>query len=474
MKFREKDRSRLARWHYLIGVYIDGTSTKEETAELEVVLRNFSAARELYLNVAQVDSLLEEVMAGYVDFQPQKSKVKNPFRKAFVVATSMAAGVSILIGVALFKTHPRNHVATLQKSSNEVSWQSAPITTGSGMASGTILQITEGEIDLRFKSGAFVRLSGPAQFEISSDNGGFLHSGEVYVRIEELSAKGFTIKTKSVDFIDIGTEFSATASLDGYSQLHVHSGTVESRAPDQPVQLVHEGNSIGANPEGLQVEIQIEGGDGSPGFNFPTIPAPSSEDYADLTQAKTKITHWQTRESINPMTLLGNQTGILTTLFDGKGQSDRNKPNESFFFKRNRASGYVLVDLKDNIEIGKIHTYSWHYDKDNGHREGQRYIVWGARDELPAIAPDSNTNSSEGWSQIARVDTSLQYKVSDSGHQPPQLASAITPSNSSSLGGYRYLLFQILPGKKRVDDNFLYSFLGEIDIFATAATTSDG
>ncbi|MEM1223538.1 MAG: FecR family protein [Verrucomicrobiota bacterium] len=473
MSDSEESKSLLARWNYLIGVYIDGRATREETTELEMVLRNSSEARGLYLSVVQVDSLLEEVMAGCSDRQPKKRKVKNPFRRAFIVATSMAACVSILIAVLALKTQRKAYVAILEESDEKVSWQSAPRKPGSGMAIGTVLQITGGELDIRFKDGAFVRLTGPARFEIDSENGAFLHNGEVYVRIEDPAARGFTIRTESSDFVDIGTEFSATASLDGYSQLHVHSGIVESRAPGRTIQVVHEGDAIGANPEGLQVEIQIEGGDGSPAFNFPTIPGPSIYDYADARQAKAQAVQWQPKNSINPMTSLGNQAGNVDILFDGRAQSGHNKPGESFFFKRNRDSGYVLIDLRENIEIGKIHTYSWHYDKKNGHREGQRFIVWGSEDELPSLAPYSG--NSDGWTQIAQVDTSLHYKASRSDDQPNQLASAITSNYpSSSLGSYRYLLFQILPGKKLVDDDFLYSFLGEIDIFTTTAKTSDG
>ena len=87
------------------------------------------------------------------------------------------------------------------------------------------LQINEGIIKIKYDEGVDVVIEGPAIFKV--DRGGiYLEYGRLFSRVPE-TGLGFTVKTPTSQFVDLGTEFGVQAEIDNSSELHVLKGKVQ-------------------------------------------------------------------------------------------------------------------------------------------------------------------------------------------------------------------------------------------------------
>jgi len=96
---------------------------------------------------------------------------------------------------------------------------------GAAVAAGP-LRLVAGSAQLRFRSGAFVTLSGPAEIEVLDGNSLFLRSGRIIPYVPK-SARGFTVVSPTGEVIDLGTEFSVSVDADGRTDVHVIAGDVQ-------------------------------------------------------------------------------------------------------------------------------------------------------------------------------------------------------------------------------------------------------
>lgn len=147
----------------------------------------------------------------------------------FSVIFSVAA---ILLIVLFVKFIPESHnarveVATLVDQVN-AKWVQIdnPLQNGDRLLSNDIpLNLQQGIVKIQYDDGVNVCVEGPAVFEINK-MGIYLEYGRLYSRVSE-TGLGFTVKTATSQFIDLGTEFGVHAGVDGSSELHVIKGKVQ-------------------------------------------------------------------------------------------------------------------------------------------------------------------------------------------------------------------------------------------------------
>lgn len=110
---------------------------------------------------------------------------------------------------------------------NRVVWDHAAgqARLGFGLAPGW-LQIHSGVLRLNFISGAAVTVKGPATLRLVDGKTIVLKSGRLAVLADVPDAHGFTVRTPAGQLVDLGTEFAATVSSNGVTQLHVYEGNV--------------------------------------------------------------------------------------------------------------------------------------------------------------------------------------------------------------------------------------------------------
>ena len=86
--------------------------------------------------------------------------------------------------------------------------------------------LREGFAEIVMPSGASVILHGPTTFRIIDENTMALNDGRVTAEVPD-RAKYFTVKTQSMDVVDLGTRFGVKTEEDGASSASVFEGRVE-------------------------------------------------------------------------------------------------------------------------------------------------------------------------------------------------------------------------------------------------------
>ena len=436
----------------LVGRYLSGQATHEETARLEKLMLEDPQLRADFLACARVDAALPGAVGekgNLVEFAPE---VPARFQWRRWLPTAAAAALLILAGGLWWKGDQAPKVQLVARFGELVDCRwvdaSARVRSGDAIASGQRIELSAGSADLLFNTGAKLKLIGPAIVETRTENSVFLTLGEVRLVAETEAAKGFIVETPSSKFVDISTAFTATVSPDGLSRLEVTEGEVNVEGIGKSSRL-RAGETLYVEPGVRRIITRIEPGDGTAEFRFPTIPPPSREDFADQALGKAKIQVVHGELQIEP-----KRSGSASVLIDGAGQAKQDSPSESAFF-RARPGGSFLMDLGRSVSINRINTYSWHqHERIEEHRERarQRFVLYGyAGDELPDLELSPRQ---AGWTRIARVSSDKFFRVNDRLDRPAQQACSISAAQGE-IGRFRYLLWEVRPS----------TFYGEFDVY---------
>ena len=201
------------------------------------------------------------------------------------------------------------------------------------------------------------------------------------------------------------------------------------------------GMGIGARAE---VKVTIERNrDGTPEFNFKTVPAPLKND----TAAMGKFTIVDGAGDSNG--------GSVRALNDGRLPSEEDQPARNFFFNAGEDGGRIQLDLGGVLEIKEVNSYSWHA----GDRAPQVYKLYASDGAAEGFNPAPKRGSAPeqcGWKFIAAVDTR------PSAGEPGGQYGVSISDPAGALGKYRYFLFDISQTESR--DEFGNTFYSEIDV----------
>lgn len=143
----------------------------------------------------------------------------------------------------------------------------------------------------------------------------------------------------------------------------------------------------------------------------------------------------------------------LTALNDGKVPAGEDDPRANFFFAPGTPGGRVSVDLKRDVEVQSVATYSWH----GSERAPQVYDLYASDGKAANFnaAPKAGTDpASCGWKLLAKVDT--HAKDGPTGGQHAALVETKTPQS------FRHLLFDIRPSDEK--QRFGQTFFSEVDV----------
>jgi anti-sigma-K factor RskA len=238
----------------LLSQLVDGTISTADQTRLEGMLRSDRAVRDAYRAFMHMESMLawqlvqppagavtdairlEEDRAG--QDHNRSAAARNAWKRSAVwllplVATALTAGVIALVMVFtapdLGEAPPAGSAidaCALLADFTDAEWADGlQIERGAAFAPGP-LRLVAGSAQLRFHSGAFVTLSGPAEIEVLDGNSLFLRSGRIIPYVPH-SAKGFTVVSPTGEVIDLGTEFAVSVDADGRTDVHVISGDVQ-------------------------------------------------------------------------------------------------------------------------------------------------------------------------------------------------------------------------------------------------------
>lgn len=438
----------------LVRLYLDSQATPEDVQLLEKKMREEDQLRKDFLAYARLDAALP-----YSITPTKKEKNEASVISYWPVWTSIAAILIFLFALNFKSVNSDNEsplkqaVAHFEELDN-CRWMNPghEVAKGSSLFVNDRIELSSGVAHIHFNTGAIMKLRGPSIVEVNSANSAFLTLGRAAVIADTKESQGFSIKTPSSTFVDLGTAFAACVGPDGLSRLDVTQGKVNLIVElDHEHHIIQAGEAIFVEPGKRKYLTKIESGDESKLFIFPTIQPPSDHDYADTSRGLASVSvgkgkvlkqpNWE----VNPMSLL-----------DGKGQTEPDSPKESVFLQRQDGTyGNLLIDLGQEIGIDMINSYSWHQHqrlKDHKNRAKQVFTLYGLKDEE---LPDLNLPANEtGWDRIVRVNSDRFFDVQEDIDRPAQQACSIFASKGQ-IGRYRYLLIEVHGP----------TFFGEIDVF---------
>jgi hypothetical protein len=224
----------------LVDGYCSGTLNDTEFNELQEALRKDAELRRLLIEYRMLDSDLRSYASAAPQLSlvspggEQKTGTKRGFRLELLAA---AAVILALVGTLIFLpredsgptdtagAEPVDHGVAVVTRSIDAQWKGRQLRPGDSVEPGR-LELAGGVVELEFYSGASVILEAPADFEIVSKMAGVLHQGKLSARVPP-QAIGFTITTKEVLLVDLGTEFGVEATPDSGTSVHVIKGKVE-------------------------------------------------------------------------------------------------------------------------------------------------------------------------------------------------------------------------------------------------------
>lgn len=273
----------------LVAAVCDEVATPEEEARLAARLKADPAARAYYLAhtslVAELQWEYAAVAADAADPDPAVSaepvRRSGTVRKYLLYAASLCAAV--LVGVFASSVWGPGRVTAASEPPHAIlvrgdgaQWGGHPVPSGKAVPPGTI-RLLAGVINLKFATGATVRIAGPAEFEVLSGRSIDLRSGRASVRCEE-GATGFRLRTPEAEFVDLGTEFAVVVADDGSAEVRVSEGVVVARSlASEIVVPLHAGEA--ARVAALTGEVHTTDADPArfrvgPAAAPPTAPAP--------------------------------------------------------------------------------------------------------------------------------------------------------------------------------------------------------
>ncbi|MEM7012915.1 MAG: hypothetical protein AAF585_15675, partial [Verrucomicrobiota bacterium] len=240
----------------LVARYLEGRANADETSRLEALMLANTQLRVDFLSYARVDAMLPRATGEapeLIDFE-SRHRPKHLWWTWGLIA-SAAAGLVMLLGVWRDGSEEEavdDGVAVVARAVG-AEWKDDSLLPGDSVAPGR-LDLLKGVVELEFYSGASVILEAPAALEVHTEYAGTLHYGKLRAQVP-VQAQGFTIRTREIELVDLGTEFAMEVAPETGTAVHVLDGKVELLAPDKPTKELVAGQGQLVDPSGKRSEI---------------------------------------------------------------------------------------------------------------------------------------------------------------------------------------------------------------------------
>jgi ferric-dicitrate binding protein FerR (iron transport regulator) len=220
---------------------VDGKLDDTARNALLARLKTDPALLELYCSYAELESAFRRMRTSRFALGEGIAEIhggaaRRMQRRTFAIALASAAAVLALLGAILggiFVVNPPP-VLTLRTSpgslidvahSPDAKNQPAPGT----LAAGSSAVLSQGTVELQFRSGVRAIVQGPADFTLHEKNELHLRQGTAWFEVPP-KAVGFRAQTPGLTVTDLGTEFGVRTRPYGLDEVHVFRGKVEARS----------------------------------------------------------------------------------------------------------------------------------------------------------------------------------------------------------------------------------------------------
>ncbi|NWK55010.1 FecR domain-containing protein [Verrucomicrobiaceae bacterium N1E253] len=214
---------------------LDGDIEPDALAQLEQELATNPEAMQQYIAYTDLNNLLDlehEVRAkqssGVVPIERimHRQKLRN-LRSATLSAAAIL--VIVVVAMSLFFSKEKAPILTFQSAPGTLFTLShdkhGEQPAGQLLEPGSRLQISQGTVELTFRSGVRSIIQAPADLTLHDDNHLYLAKGIAWFHVAK-GAEGFTVDTADLQVVDLGTEFGVHAHPNQHDEVHVFQGKV--------------------------------------------------------------------------------------------------------------------------------------------------------------------------------------------------------------------------------------------------------
>jgi hypothetical protein len=113
------------------------------------------------------------------------------------------------------------------------------------------LNFSSGTVEIEFLSGARLLVVGPAKLRLESESSVFLENGKASAYVPQ-PARGFTVKTPTMQLVDLGTAFGVDVTSDSKAEVHVFDGEISIQPTNQGVQRLEADQAVKLNGSDVQ------------------------------------------------------------------------------------------------------------------------------------------------------------------------------------------------------------------------------
>ncbi len=311
----------------LCSALADGTLTGVQRERLSDLLKSSEEARRFYVRHSSLSASLFDYAAEMQTESPDASETSakiisfpgNFLRPALAAAAALALAAG---GWLFFHNDSAEATGDVDTAlvaqitgTHDCAWsRSQTLQPGANLQQGQTIELESGEAEITFDCGAMVVLQGPAALELNSAWEATLHHGTLRANVPH-EAVGFRILQQSVDVVDLGTEFTLTASRDGRAEVRVIKGSVQTAprgGPENQKMVLHENQTGSFGPAGYSA-VPV-GKKSAP----PLATLPRFARFA----APVSFAHWSFDESEGPVAR-AERDGRATKLLDASIQTTR-------------------------------------------------------------------------------------------------------------------------------------------------------
>lgn len=253
----------------LLSKLFDGIANNEETKRIEELLSGDPEACEFYIDYSELCAQMEFELSAKTPLDIDEESISAQISKSTALfyegqttkqiltpswrpmpLLAVAAVIILFIGILSLIINKRllvspqsveaksssqlvenitdEGVAVLMESvsASFVDNGVQPPSTNGILYPGEIL-LESGIVAIEFYSGARVILEGPAIFELTSENSAILREGRIRALVPP-QACGFSVSTRQIEVVDLGTEFGMNIEEDGHlTEVHCFNGLVD-------------------------------------------------------------------------------------------------------------------------------------------------------------------------------------------------------------------------------------------------------
>lgn len=214
---------------------LDGSISQGEFALLQDEMERDAEVRQLYYEYAMLEQGLQfrltrkAQQAGISGLAEARLRVQRKKTLKWAALTAVAATILLAIGLQFFFIHQAP--AELQYASSPgtrytVTHAEGTAVDGDKMQVGSRMMVSQGTVELNFDSGVRAVISSPADITMLEEGVLQMDEGHGWFDVPA-KAVGFTVVTKDLEVVDLGTRFGVHSSPDSEDQVHVFQGRVK-------------------------------------------------------------------------------------------------------------------------------------------------------------------------------------------------------------------------------------------------------